>query len=71
MKLVPMEAILTMPVSTLNSETWEEVVVKIDPARFLADLHSLRQFGASGVGKGVIRPAFSDADIARYSGDSI
>ncbi len=36
----------------------------IDHARFLADLHKLRSFGASGVGKGVIRPAYSDADIA-------
>ncbi|MEP2534331.1 hydantoinase/carbamoylase family amidase [Shimia sp.] len=36
----------------------------INPDRFLSDLHTLRSFGASGVGKGVIRPAFSDADIA-------
>ncbi len=36
----------------------------IDTSRFLADLHKLRSFGASGVGKGVVRPAFSDADIA-------
>ncbi|MEP2640907.1 Zn-dependent hydrolase [Roseobacter sp.] len=36
----------------------------IDPIRFLADLHKLRSFGAAGVGKGVIRPAFSQADIA-------
>jgi N-carbamoyl-L-amino-acid hydrolase len=27
-------------------------------------LHTLRQFGAAGVGKGVVRPAYSDADIA-------
>ena len=38
--------------------------MKIDPARFLEDLHTLRGFGASGVGKGVVRPAYSDADIA-------
>ncbi|MFD2739748.1 hydantoinase/carbamoylase family amidase [Sulfitobacter aestuarii] len=38
--------------------------MKIDSARFLADLHELRSFGASGVGKGVMRPAFSEADIA-------
>ncbi|XDA98060.1 Zn-dependent hydrolase [Sulfitobacter sp. LCG007] len=38
--------------------------MKTDPRRFLADLHSLRSFGASGVGKGVVRPAFSAADIA-------
>ncbi len=36
----------------------------IDPVRFLQDLHTLRQFGASGVGKGVVRPAYSEADIA-------
>ncbi len=34
----------------------------IDPARFLADLHALRRFGA--VGAGVVRPAFSAPDIA-------
>ncbi|WP_299727646.1 hydantoinase/carbamoylase family amidase [uncultured Tateyamaria sp.] len=36
----------------------------LDPGRFLADLHRLRQFGASGVGKGVVRPAYSEPDIA-------
>lgn len=36
----------------------------INHERFLSDLHALRAFGASGVGKGVVRPAFSDADIA-------
>lgn len=36
----------------------------IDTARFLSDLHSLRRIGASGVGKGVIRPAYSEADVA-------
>lgn len=36
----------------------------IDAARFLSDLHDLRSFGASGVGRGVVRPAYSDADIA-------
>ncbi|EEE37357.1 N-carbamoyl-L-amino acid amidohydrolase [Rhodobacteraceae bacterium KLH11] len=36
----------------------------IDSTRFLEDLHKLRSFGASGVGKGVIRPAYSAADIA-------
>ncbi|KIC38753.1 allantoate amidohydrolase [Ruegeria sp. ANG-R] len=36
----------------------------VDPTRFLADLHKLRTFGASGVGKGVVRPAYSEADIA-------
>lgn len=38
--------------------------MQIDPKRFLASLHELRRFGASGVGKGVVRPAYSDADIA-------
>jgi N-carbamoyl-L-amino-acid hydrolase len=42
----------------------EENAVQIDPARFLSDLHELRKFGASGVGKGVVRPAFSEADVA-------
>lgn len=36
----------------------------INPDRFLEDLHKLRQFGASGVGRGVVRPAYSDADVA-------
>lgn len=36
----------------------------INSDRFLADLHRLRGFGAAGVGKGVVRPAFSQADIA-------
>ena len=31
--------------------------------RFLESLHYLRSFGASGVGWGVVRPAFSAADI--------
>ena len=33
-----------------------------DPDRFLADLHALRRFGAEG--KGVVRPAYSEPDIA-------
>lgn len=36
----------------------------LDPQRFLDDLHTLRSFGASGAGKGVVRQAYSDADIA-------
>lgn len=36
----------------------------INADRFLADLHELRQFGASGIGKGVVRPAYSKPDIA-------
>lgn len=37
--------------------------MEINAERFLADLHMLRQFGASGIGKGVVRPAYSQADI--------
>lgn len=39
-------------------------MLPVDPDRFLKDLHALRRFGASGVGKGVSRPGFSDPDIA-------
>lgn len=38
--------------------------MQVNDERFLKDLHDLRRFGASGVGKGVIRPAYSQADIA-------
>ncbi|MBE1285366.1 MAG: hydantoinase/carbamoylase family amidase [Rhodobacteraceae bacterium] len=38
--------------------------MQVNEARFLSDLHALRQFGASGVGKGVVRRAFSEADLA-------
>lgn len=38
--------------------------MQVNAARFLNDLHTLRTFGASGVGKGVVRPAYSEADIA-------
>jgi N-carbamoyl-L-amino-acid hydrolase len=34
----------------------------VDRKRFLADLHALRRFGARGAG--VVRPAYSEADIA-------
>ncbi|SFR36823.1 hydantoinase/carbamoylase family amidase [Litoreibacter janthinus] len=36
--------------------------MKPNADRFLTDLHELRRFGATG--KGVVRPAYSDADIA-------
>ena len=36
-------------------------MIPVDPGRLLADLHHLRSFGAEG--KGVVRPAFSAADI--------
>jgi len=39
-------------------------MIPVDPARFLSDLHRLRTFGASGGGRGVVRPAFSQADLA-------
>jgi N-carbamoyl-L-amino-acid hydrolase len=39
-------------------------MLTVNPERFLADLHKLREFGAAGVGKGVVRPAFSAPDIA-------
>jgi N-carbamoyl-L-amino-acid hydrolase len=42
----------------------EARMIPVDAERFLADLHHLRTFGASGVKKGVVRPAFSEADIA-------
>lgn len=37
--------------------------MKIDAARFLKDLHDLRAIGAAGGGKGVVRPAYSAADV--------
>ena len=36
----------------------------VNAERFIDDLHKLRSFGASGVGKGVVRPAYSEADVA-------
>ncbi|MBL6839231.1 MAG: hydantoinase/carbamoylase family amidase [Rhodobacteraceae bacterium] len=36
----------------------------INSKRFLSNLHELRTIGASGIGKGVIRPAYSEADLA-------
>lgn len=36
----------------------------VNAARFLDSLHTLRGFGASGEGKGVVRPAYGAADIA-------
>jgi len=36
--------------------------IRTNSARFLSDLHHLRSFGVCGTG--VVRPAFSDADIA-------
>ena len=39
-------------------------MIQVNEERFLRSLRKLREFGASGVGKGVVRPAYSDADIA-------
>lgn len=39
-------------------------MIPVNPERFLADLHHLRSIGASGVGKGVVRPAYMPEDIA-------
>jgi len=38
--------------------------MQINPQRFLDALHALRAFGAAGVGRGVVRPAYSAPDIA-------
>ncbi len=43
---------------------WSFAMIPVDPARFLEDLQMLRTFGATDAGKGVVRPAFSAADIA-------
>lgn len=37
--------------------------MQVNAERFLADLHALRQIGASGVGKGVVRRAYSPTDL--------
>ncbi len=39
-------------------------MIPIDTARFLDDLDTLATFGSAGVGRGVVRPAYSAADIA-------
>ena len=38
--------------------------MEINHNRLISELHELREFGASGVGKGVVRPAYSPEDIA-------
>ena len=38
-------------------------MIKVNIERFLSDLNELRCIGASGIGKGVVRTAFSDTDI--------
>ena len=39
-------------------------MLQVNPKRFLNSLHRLREFGAVGAGKGVVRPAYSPQDIA-------
>ena len=39
-------------------------MIKVNPDRFLSNLHRLREFGASGIGKGVQRCAYSKEDLA-------
>ncbi|CUH75424.1 hydantoinase/carbamoylase family amidase [Tropicibacter naphthalenivorans] len=39
-------------------------MIPVNPDRFRSDLHALRQIGAAGQGKGVIRPAYTPDDIA-------
>ena len=41
--------------------------MKINVERFLSDLHALRKIGASGIGKGVVRRAYTAADIEARS----
>lgn len=57
---------LTLPAGAIACAKLPEriAMLPVNPDRFLADLHHLRSIGAAGVGKGVIRRAFSDADIA-------
>ncbi len=47
----------------VGQKQWVDIM-QVNAKRFLADLHTLRGFGASGVGKGVVRPAYSAADMA-------
>ncbi|MGR3802622.1 Zn-dependent hydrolase [Marinibacterium profundimaris] len=39
------------------------MTIAVQPDRFLADLHKLRSFGASGTGKGVVRRAYTPPDL--------
>ena len=39
-------------------------MIEINAERFILSLNKLREFGNSGVGKGVVRPAYSLSDIA-------
>jgi N-carbamoyl-L-amino-acid hydrolase len=39
-------------------------MITVSAERFCNDLETLRSFGASGVGKGVVRPAYSAPDVA-------
>ncbi|HAO56869.1 MAG TPA: Zn-dependent hydrolase, partial [Alphaproteobacteria bacterium] len=39
-------------------------MIEVNADRFLQSLHELRSFGASGHGKGVVRPAFTPDEVA-------
>ena len=39
-------------------------MLNVNPERFLKSLHTLRSFGASGQGKGLVRPAFTTDELA-------
>ena len=39
-------------------------MLNVNPERFLKLLHTLRRFGASGQGKGLVRPAFTTDELA-------
>ena len=43
-------------------------MIEVNADRFLQSLHELRSFGASGHGKGVVRPAFILDDLAARDG---
>jgi beta-ureidopropionase / N-carbamoyl-L-amino-acid hydrolase len=55
---------LAGPPASGIQEREEDRMIPVTTDRFLEDLHRLRTFGASGVKKGVVRPAFSEADVA-------
>ena len=43
-------------------------MIEVNADRFLQSLHELRSFGASGHGKGVVRPAFILDELAARDG---
>lgn len=50
------------PNSLYGAARREGMTMQVDGQRFLKDLHKLRSFGAQGVG--VVRPAYSEPDVA-------